>query len=166
MRKLKHFHARVLRCFNCQNVSAFAGLFPTEVMAELTGIHEMFLTTRSAPLVVSPVASDSEGNGSDSVPPQIRAAALAIAAAFWVSWDKTWLTSLGLLPSCAFVCPLSWRVSLQPTNLSANNIASWRSWFCAYHRWKGWKMFKNSTVDADSNQSLSSGCSCWWGHYA
>ena len=82
MRKLKHFHAKVLKYFNCQNVSAFAGFFPTEVMGGSRGIHEIFLTTRSALLVVSPIASDSRGDGSDSAPPQIRAATLAIAAAF------------------------------------------------------------------------------------
>lgn len=82
MRKLNLFHAKVLKCFNCQKVSAFAGLFPTEVVGELTGIHEMFLTTRSALLVVSPIASDSRGNGSASAPPQIRALTLAIAAPF------------------------------------------------------------------------------------
>lgn len=103
MRKLKHFHARLLKSFNCQNVSACAGLFPTEVMGELTGIHKMFLTTRSALLVVSPIGSDSRGNRSDSAPSQIWAATLAIAASFWVRWDKTWLTSF-LVGTFAVLC--------------------------------------------------------------
>lgn len=70
MRKLKHFHARVLKHFNCQNVSAFTGLFPSEVLGELTGVPEMFLTSRSALSVVAALASDSRGNGSHSAPPQ------------------------------------------------------------------------------------------------
>lgn len=69
MRKLKHFHARVLKYFSCQNVSAFAGLLPAEVMGELAGIHKVFLTTQISFLVVAPIASDSRDKGSYCAPP-------------------------------------------------------------------------------------------------
>lgn len=68
MRKLKHFHARVLKYFSCQNVSAFAGLLPAEVMGELAGIHKVFLTTQISFLVVAPTASDPREKGSYCAP--------------------------------------------------------------------------------------------------
>lgn len=69
MRKLKHFHARVLKYFSCQNVSAFAVLLPAEVMGELAGIHKVLLTTQISFLVVPPIASDSQEKGSYCAPP-------------------------------------------------------------------------------------------------